>query len=403
MKIHAEDIRTGLVLPGGGARGAFQVGVLKALAELLPPGCINPFPVISGTSAGAINSVVLASKARRYRVAAAELERVWGNFKSAQVFRTDSLTMLKSSLHWLASIVLGGYLVGTPRSLLDNSPLRALLSRNIRFPRIEASIENGYLHAVAVTAAGYGSSRSTSFYQAGQGSRPWSRTRRIGLRQALNLDHLMASIAVPMIFPPVSIDGEFFGDGAMRQATPLSPAIHLGADRILVIGVRDETGHPSTDPHRQQKFPSFAQIAGYMLDTLFMDGLYSDLERMTRINQLIDAVPPDKRSGALTKMRAIDTMVIVPSKDLRAIAYKHRREMPLPVRGLLRGIGGRNQNENRLLSFLLFEQGYTRELIELGYNDAMSEKDQLLDFVTGKEVPRLFAPDWVTMDLSGFS
>jgi NTE family protein len=167
--------------------------------------------------------------------------------------------------------------------------------------------------------------------------------------------------------------------------------------------VRDETGHPSTDPHRQQKFPSFAQIAGYMLDTLFMDGLYSDLERMTRINQLIDAVPPDKRSGALTKMRAIDTMVIVPSKDLRAIAYKHRREMPLPVRGLLRGIGGRNQNENRLLSFLLFEQGYTRELIELGYNDAMSEKDQLLDFVTGKEVPRLFAPDWVTMDLSGFS
>ncbi len=213
----------------------------------------------------------------------------------------------------------------------------------------------------------------------------------------------MASIAVPMIFPPVSIAGEYFGDGAMRQATPLSPAIHLGADRILVIGVRDETGHPVSDPHRQQKFPSFAQIAGYMLDTLFMDGLYSDLERMTRINQLIDAVPVNKRTGALTKMRAIDTMVIVPSKDLRAIAYKHRRELPLPVRALLRGIGGRNRNESRLLSFLLFEQGYTRELIELGYNDAMSEKDQLLDFVTGKKVPRLFAPDWVTMDLSGFS
>ncbi len=400
MKIHAEDIKTGLVLPGGGARGAFQVGVLKAIAELVPPGCINPFQVISGTSAGAINSIVLASKARRYRVAAAELERVWGNFRSEQVFRSDSLTMLKSSLHWLTSIVLGGYLVGTPKSLLDNSPLRALLSRNIRFPRIQAAIDAGYLHAIAVTAAGYGTARSTSFYQAAKGVKSWSRTRRIGLRQALNLDHLMASIAVPMIFPPVSIAGEYFGDGAMRQATPLSPAIHLGADRILVVGVRDETGHPSTDPHRQQKFPSFAQIAGYMLDTLFMDGLYSDLERMTRINQLIDAVPPAKRSGALTKMRAIDTMVIVPSKDLRAIAYRHRREMPLPVRALLRGIGGRNRNENRLLSFLLFEQGYTQELIELGYNDAMSEKDQLLDFVTGREVPRLFAPDWVTQDLS---
>jgi NTE family protein len=383
MKIHREDIKTGLVLPGGGARGAYQVGVLKALAELLPPGCVNPFPVISGTSAGAINSIVLASKARRYRVAAAELERVWGHFRSDQVFRTDSLTMLKSSMHWLAAIVLGGYIVGTPRSLLDNSPLRALLSRNIRFPRIQASIEQGHLHAVAVTAAGYG-------------------TRRIGVRQPLHLDHLMASIAVPMIFPPVSIEGEYFGDGAMRQATPLSPAIHLGADRILVIGVRDETGHPSADPHRQQKFPSFAHIAGYMLDTLFMDGLYSDLERMTRINQLIDAVPPAKRKGALMKMRAIDTMVIVPSKDLRAIAYKHRKEMPKPVRALLRGISARNRSDNPLLSFLLFEQAYTQELIELGYNDAMSERDQLLDFVTGKEVPRLFAPDWVTQDLSGF-
>ena len=212
----------------------------------------------------------------------------------------------------------------------------------------------------------------------------------------------MASIAVPMIFPPVSIDGEYFGDGAMRQATPLSPAIHLGADRILVIGVRDETGHPSADQHHQQKFPSFAQIAGYILDTLFMDGLYSDLERMIRINQLIDAVPPGERKGALTKMRAIDTMVIVPSKDLRAIAYKHRREMPLPVRGLLRGIGGRNESENRLLSFLMFEQAYTQELIALGYNDAMSERDQLLDFVSGRDVPRLFAPDWVTQDLSAF-
>jgi len=407
MRIHPEDIKTALVLPGGGARGAFQVGVLKALAEMLPPGCVNPFPIISGTSAGAINSIVLASKARRYRVAAAELERVWGHFRSEQVFRSGSLTMLKSSLHWLASIVLGGYLVGTPRSLLDNSPLRALLSRNVRFPRIQASIDAGLLHAVAVTAAGYSSARSTTFYQATTGTRSWSRTRRAGVRQALHLDHLMASIAVPMIFPPVSIDGEYFGDGAMRQATPLSPAIHLGADRILVIGVRDETGHPSSDPHRQQKFrqqkfPSFAQIAGYMLDTLFMDGLYSDLERMIRINQLIDAVPPAVRTGPLAKMRAIDTMVVVPSKDLRAIAYKHRREMPLPVRALLRGIGGRNRNENPLLSFLLFEQAYTEELIALGYNDAMSERDQLLDFVSGREVPRLFAPDWVTQDLSGF-
>lgn len=267
MRIHPQDSKTALVLPGGGARGAFQVGVLKAIAELLPPGSVTPFPIISGTSAGAINSVVLASKARRFRVAVAELERVWGHFHSNQVFRSDSMTMLKSSLHWLAATVLGGMFVGAPRSLLDNSPLRALLSRNIRFPRIQASIDSGHLLAVAITAAGYGSARSTSFFQAAAGTGEWSRTRRAGLQRPLNLDHLMASIAVPMVFPPVSIDGEYFGDGAMRQATPLSPAIHLGADRILVIGVRDETGSPPGDPLHPQDFPSFAQIAGYRAAT----------------------------------------------------------------------------------------------------------------------------------------
>lgn len=398
MKVHPQELKTGLVLPGGGARGAFQVGVLKALAELLPARAANPFPVISGTSAGAINSVVLASKSRHFRVAVAELERVWGHFQSGQVFRTDSLTMLKSSLHWFSAIVLGGFVVGMPKSLLDNAPLRALLSRNIRFPRIQAAIDAGDLHAVAVTAAGYSSARSTTFFQGEPGYTPWSRTRRVGISRQLHLDHLMASIAVPMIFPPVCIDGEYFGDGAMRQATPLSPAIHLGADRILVIGVRDEAGDVVTDEPAQ--FPNFVQIAGYMLDTLFIDGLYSDLERMTRINQLIDSVPPESRRGILKKMRPIDTMMIVPSKDLRALAYEHRASMPLPLRILLRGIRGQNRPENRLLSFLLFEQSYTRALIDLGYADAMRVKDQLVDFVTGAEVPRLFAPDWINRDLS---
>jgi NTE family protein len=402
MKIHLDNVKTAVVLPGGGARGAFQVGVLSAIAEMVPHGCRNPFPVISGTSAGAINSVVLASKARRFRVAVAELENVWGHFHAGQVYKTDSLTMLKSSLHWFSAIVLGGMLVGTPKSLLDNSPLRSLLSRNIRFPRIQSAIDDGDLHAVAITAAGYGSARSTTFYQAAQGVPPWSRTRRSGIRQPLNLDHLMASIAVPMIFPPVNIGGEYFGDGAMRQATPLSPAIHLGADRILVIGVRDEAALPAPNADNPQSLPSFAQIAGYMLDTLFMDGLYSDLERMTRINQLIDSVPESDRRGSLTHMKPIDTMVVLPSKDLRVIAHKHLEHMPRPVRTLLRGLRGKSKSEDRLLSFLLFERAYTRELIELGYNDAMAVKDQLMNFITGADVPRLFAPAWVKKDLSSF-
>ncbi len=392
---------TALVLPGGGARGAFQVGVLKAIAELIPPRACNPFPVISGTSAGAINSVVLASKARHYSIAVDELEQVWSHFRSKQVFRTDSWTMLKSSLHWMTAIIFGGLVVGAPHSLLDNAPLRSLLSRNVRFPRIQTSIDNGYLDAVAVTAASYGSARSMTFFQAAREKRPWARTRRIGVRQELHLDHLMASIAVPMIFPPVNIGGEYVGDGAMRQATPLSPAIHLGADRILVIGVRDETADPAPDPRSPQKFPSLAQIAGYMLDTLFMDGLYSDLERMTRINQLIDSVEPLKRTGTLSKMRPIDTMIIVPSEDLRVLAHRHRMALPLPLRALLRGVSGKNPGENRLLSFLLFERAYTQELIDLGYQDAMAVRDQLRAFVMGEDVPRLFAPTWVAQDLTG--
>lgn len=400
MTERSDLTKTALVLPGGGARGAFQVGVLKAVAEILPKSSANPFSVISGTSAGAVNSVVLASKAEHFRSAVAELEQVWAHFRCHQVYKTDHLTMLKSSLHWMFSIVLGGWLVGTPKSLLDNAPLRELLSRNVHFPRIQHAIDNDHLEAVAITAAGYGSSRSTSFFEAAEHLRDWDRTRRLGARTDLNLDHLMASIAVPMVFPPQLVGNEYFGDGAMRQATPLSPAVHLGADRILVVGIRDETGEKG--PTEPGPPPSFAQIAGYMLDTLFMDGLYSDLERITRINELIDSVPETERRGTLAKVRAIDTMLIVPSEDLREIASRHRRQLPFAIRALLRGVGGKNYGESKLLSFLLFEKAYTRELISLGYRDAMKVKDELLEFVSGADVPRLFAPEWIKRDLSAF-
>jgi NTE family protein len=307
--------------------------------------------------------------------------------------------MLKSSLHWLASIVLGGWLVGTPRSLLDNAPLRELLQRNVDFAEIKRAIDAECLGAVAVTAAGYGSARSKTFFEGSDAMQDWERTRRLGIRTELSLDHVMASIAVPMVFPPQQIGNEYYGDGAMRQATPLSPVVHLGADRILVIGIRDETG--DEDPDTLGPSPSIGQIAGYMLDTLFMDGLYADLERVTRINQLIDSVPQMLRRGALGEVRAIDTMLIVPSEDLREIAERHRQELPFAIRALLNGVGGKEPGENKLLSFLLFEKNYTRELIALGYRDGMKVKQQLLDFVCGNEVPRLFAPDWIQKDLSG--
>ena len=400
MNNQSDSIKTALVMPGGGARGAFQVGVLKAVAEILPKNSKNPFPIISGTSAGAVNSVVLASRAQHFRSAVAELEKVWGNFRCNHVFKTDHLTVFKCGMHWLFSFILGGRFVGTPKSLLDNSPLRELLSRNVRFSRIAAAIDAGCLEAVAVTAASYGSARSKTFFEGADDLRDWDRTRRLGERTNLNLDCVMASIAVPMIFPPQRIGNEYYGDGAMRQATPLSPAVHLGADRILVVGIRDELG--GTEPATLGPPPTFAQIAGYMLDTLFMDGLYSDLERVTRINQLIDSVPEALRSGALLRVRPIDTMLIVPSEDLRVIAERHRHELPMAIRMLLGGIGGGNPGQDKLLSFLLFERAYTRELIALGYRDAMKVRDQLLQFITGADVPRLFAPDWIKKDLSAF-
>ncbi len=399
MSTNDQSIKTALVLPGGGARGAFQVGVLKAISELLPKGAVNPFQIISGTSAGAVTSIVLAAKARRFRHAVAELEDVWGNFRCHNVYKTDHLTLLRNSLRWLGAMVTGG-LVSMPSSLLDNSPLRALLSRNVRFPRIQLALDHGWLDAIAVTAAGYSTAQSHTFFQATPEHKDWTRTRRVGVRAELNLDHVMASIAVPMIFPPVRMGGEYFGDGAMRQATPLSPAIHLGAERILVLGVRNEVADKAPAPGTKLDSPSIAQIAGYMLDTLFMDGLYSDLERMTRINQLIDSVPEEHRAGTMQGMRAIDTMIIVPSEDVRDIAHRHHQELPMALRALLRGIGGKRPRENRLISYLLFEQNFTREMIDLGYHDAMNVKIELLDFVSGADVPRLFAPSWVKQDLN---
>lgn len=378
--------RIGLVLPGGGARGAYQVGVLKAIAEILPRRSPNPFAVISGTSAGAINSAVLASQARVFRHAVCDLERVWGNFRCHHVFRCDSWTMLRSSLHWAAAIMLGGLGSANPRYLLDNSPLRELLGRAVNFGAIRESIDRGYLDAVAITAAGYGSARSVSFFQGSDTHEPWERVRRIGRPAAITLDHLMASIAVPLMFPPVMIEREYYGDGAMRQATPLAPAVHLGAERLLVIGVRDEEPDPLPGPGAEIPYPSMGRIAGYVLDALFMDGLSQDLERLTRLNLILDTMPGRTMETGAATLRYIDALIMLPSRDIREIAVRHCHEMPRPVQLLMNGLGAFNYGGRQLVSYLLFEQGYTRELIRLGYEDGLARRDQIQAFMEGQPV-----------------
>ncbi len=377
------DKRIGLVLPGGGARGAYQVGVLKAIAEILPRRAPNPFAVISGTSAGAISSVVLASQARVFRHAVADLERVWGGFRSNHVFRTNTWTMLRSSLHWAAAVVFGGLGVGNPRSLLDNSPLRELLGRAINLQSIQESIDRGYLDAVAVTAASYDSARSVSFYQGHESLQPWERVRRVGQPDEITLDHLMASIAVPLVFPPVMIGREYFGDGAMRQATPLSPAVHLGAERLLVIGVRDEGPEPAPGRSDMTPYPSIGRIAGYVLDALFMDGLSQDLERLTRVNLILENLPGRTLDTGAARLRYIDALIMLPSRDIREIAIRHAHEIPRPVQVLMNGIGALNYGGRQFVSYLLFEQGYTRELIKLGYEDGLARREQIRSFLEG--------------------
>jgi NTE family protein len=380
-EVGAVPTKVGLVLPGGGARAAYQVGVLRAIADLLPARASNPFPVVTGTSAGAVNATAIAVHAERFRVAIGNLERVWRNFQVGQVFRSDTPSMMRSGLHWLLAMMSGGWLLPPPKSLFDNSPLRELLALQFDFAHVRRSIEAGYLDALAMSAAGYISARSVSFFQAKPGMQPWTRMRRAGQQTDLTLDHLMASVAVPFLFPPVLMGEEYYGDGAMREANPFSAAIHLGAERLLVIGTRNESRPPAAAP---PLCPTFGQIFGYMLDSLFSDGLYSDLERLTQLNDIVAKVGPISAEGA--RLRRIDMMVIVPSRDLSEIARHHVASLPRALRILLRTMGALNTGGGQLMSYLLFQDTYTRELIALGYQDAMRRSDDLLAFLGGLSI-----------------
>ncbi len=389
----------GLVLPGGGARGAYQAGVLAGIAELLPEEHGHPFPVISGTSVGAINAAVLANNALRFRAGIDDLVRVWTGFRCSQVYRCSALHMLGRSAHWLAALTLGGLGPANPKSLLDNAPLRHLLKHYLRFDDLDRAIDAGVLDAVAVTASGLSRAKAVSFFAAKEGIADWTRSRREGVRTNLSIEHLMASVAVPFVFPTARVGNEHFGDGAMREATPLSPALHMGADRLLVIGVRDEK--PVPPPADPGPAPGFGEIAGYMLDTVFLDGLYADLERMTRVNHLLTCSGPVLDRDQVRQLKPVALHLVVPSQDIREIAHRHRRSFPAPMRALMRGVGALNDTRSQLASYLLFEGDYTRELVELGYRDALAQSDELRDFLTAPRVPMLRAPGYLQRALEG--
>ena len=365
--------KIGLVLPGGGARAAYQVGVLKAISELIPDS--NPFSIISGTSAGAINASLLASRSQSLKEAVEVLSGVWCNFKTNKVYRTETTVMLKSIFQWLLTVSSGGVLAKNPKSLLDNSPLRQLLEDTINLEGIKNNINKGNLDAFAITAASYSSKKSVTFFQSEEDDIDWERFLRVGVKTDILIDHLMASIALPLIFPAVKINNEYFGDGAMRQATPLSPAIRLGAEKLLIINTDSKS--PNNQLTDNQIYPSIGEVGGYMLDALFTGGLLSDLERLDRINQIIENSGNNSVQTSNKKMKHIDYCVISPSKDIKKIAKEHYKDVPYSIKLLMKGLGLKNRDDSELLSFLLFESSFTSSLIQLGFEDGMTNQSEI--------------------------
>ena len=369
-----------LVLTGGGARAAYQVGVLRAIASRLEPETPSPFPIICGTSAGAINAAAVASGAGDFRRTVRQLAAVWKQFHAHQVYRADALGVLHTGVRWLSAFFMGGRGRNNPTALLDNAPLASLLAAMLDLPGIQRSIDKGHLRALSITASGYTSGESVSFCQVGRDLSGWRRARRVGLCCEIGVEHLMASAALPFIFPAVNLNREFFGDGSMRQIAPLSPALHLGARRLLVVGTGRQT---PLQPERSgsQEYPSLAQIAGHALNSIFLDSLETDLERLRRINHTVGLIPETVRTRNNMALHRVEVLVMLPSQSLADIAAKHTHALPRPIRALFRGIGAMGRSGSNLASYLLFEVPYTRALMQLGYDDAMKRRDELIEFI----------------------
>jgi len=384
--------KSALVLAGGGARAAYQVGVLQALKEMLPDPKANPFPIICGTSAGAVNAGALAVYADDFGHAVENLLEVWRRFEPRHVYRADFPGATANSVRWFAGFLFGAFLKNRRISLLDNRPLENLLARRLDFSRIEKNIKAGALDAVAITCSGYTSGQSCSFFEAAEHFEAWQRSQRIGIKTRISVEHLMASSAIPFLFPPYKLNREFFGDGSMRQIAPVSPALHLGADRVIVVGTA-RIRNDSPERTRGDLYPTLAQIAGHVMNSIFLDSLAVDLERLERINRTITAVPVETLKKMGLTLHHVDVLVLTPSEPLDMIAVKHVGNLPWTIRFLLRSVGAMRRGGANLASYLLFENGYCNELIELGYRDTLKRRDEVEAFLAGglSTVPGAYA------------
>jgi NTE family protein len=384
-----------VVLPGGGARAAYQVGALRAIAGIVGRRNGQPFRIVCGTSAGAINAATLAVHADSFRRGVARLLRWWRDLEPGLVYRGDFASVSSHGMRWLASVLIGA---GGPKraaAMLDNAPLRSLLESHLDLNRIDAQIRGENLRAVSINATSYTTGHAVTFYQAEPAVAPWQRTRRRGEPASLTIEHLLASTAIPFVFPAERIGNDYFADGSVRQIAPLSPALHLGARRVLAIAVGQFTGQRvQPGPSDTPSYPSFAQVAGHALASIFLDNLGADLERLVRLNHVL-ALVPHARQERHPEIAHIDALVLSPSLDIGAMAVPHRDSLPRGVRYLLHGFGSTEGTGAALLSYLMFDRGYTRALLDLGYRDTMARREEIEAFLAadGLRYQPLFPPE----------
>ncbi|MDX9730631.1 MAG: patatin-like phospholipase family protein [Bdellovibrionales bacterium] len=370
--------RLGLVLSGGGARGAYQAGVLLGISEIAAAaGISHPFKIVTGVSAGAVNAAFLASRREAWVDVTRTLADVWGDLTVDRVFKTDAVTAGRLGMRFLFDTAIGSMSKKKrTRSILDTSPLSEYLADRIRFSDIPKALSPDGVESVAISAMNYTNAHSITFVQSCRKIEMWNRSRRRGIETPIGVEHVMGSSAIPLVFPPVRVGDDHFGDGSLRNTAPLSPAIHLGADRLLVISVRrPDHLRPKIEGHIE---PSLARVAGVVLNSLLMDAIEFDMERLGRINQTIDLMPQEARERL--NLRKVEYLWIRPSEDIGAIARGLFHKLPNVIRYLVAGLGS-PQEAAELTSYLLFDKEFCGALTTLGRQNAYENRAEIERFL----------------------
>lgn len=373
----------GMVLTGGGARAAYQAGVIRYISELYT-GSPNPVSIFSGSSAGAINVVACAAGAGRHDIASKKLWDVWVNLRHDKIFEADMASLAWTGSRLLFDLIFGGNITRpTTRYLLNTKPLQKLLQEEIVFSAIRLNLKKGVLKGVAISATNYLTGTNITFYDAKSTDDNWVRSQRVARPAHITIDHLMASAAIPVFFPPVQLDGSYYGDGSVRLTSPLSAAIHIGASKIIAIGIRHQLADRSLleTNRRSMRRVYMADIAGLLMNSVFADSLESDIERCERVNRSLLRMSDEMRRQNPDRLRHIDMLTINPSVDLGELAAGQFEKFPPFLKYLLRGIGVRPDRGGELISYLSYDSSYTAKLLELGYEDAKKMKAKIEMFI----------------------